>query len=272
MYPLAGIMIAGTVLVKLANLPALLIFSIILLLLLKKFNSENQLISRAPHILAMVISVVLPIIIWCSLNLYKLGDLTGTSEKIRYFGWTVKSFDKLTDHPIFTTHGIVTFLSELTVSLWRGEFIWHLDRLASRSADAMYKFTTLFFVIAGIISIISNRKKVPANRNAFNYLHLCIVILYIFFLAILSLRYNFGTCSYPTNELPYFDSGRLLLASMLSFLILYVKGIEFLVATINKRINPMIVVILIVAYSAYSEIAITLAHGVFSSPYNFFHL
>jgi hypothetical protein len=64
----------------------------------------------------------------------------------------------------------------------------------------------------------------------------------------------------------------LILASLVSFAIIYVKGIELFAAKISRRIDPMIVVILIVAYSACSEIAITVESGVFASPYNFFHL
>jgi hypothetical protein len=86
------------------------------------------------------------------------------------------------------------------------------------------------------------------------------------------IRYDYGNCYYPSKESPFFTSGRLIIASLVSFLIIYVKGIEFLAAKVSKRIDPIIIILLVVLYSAYSEIATILAHGVFSSPYNFFHL
>jgi hypothetical protein len=220
----------------------------------------------------LIAAVAVPLSIWTSLNYYTLGDITGTSEKIKHLGWTAKSFSELGNHPIFTPRGIIEFSSELTESFWRGEFIWHGEELASESADAMYILTTLIFGIAGFIYIISKRNSLSVDNKIVNYLHLCILLLYGLFLAILSIRYDYGNCHYPSKEFPYLVSGRLILASLVSFAIIYVKGIEFLAAKFSRRIDPMIIVLLIVIYSACSEIALTLDHGVFSSPYNFFHL
>jgi hypothetical protein len=59
---------------------------------------------------------------------------------------------------------------------------------------------------------------------------------------------------------------------LVSFLIVYTKGIEFLTAKVSRHIDPLLAALSIVIYSAYSEIVITLEGGVFASPYNFFHL
>jgi hypothetical protein len=272
LYPLAGVMIAGTVLIKLSNLPVLLIFGIILLMLFNKIRLSRQLAEFTPRVLTMIAAVAVPLIIWTSLNYYNLGNLTGTSEKIRHLGWSAKSFSELGNHPVFTPRGIIEFSSELTESFWRGEFIWHGEELVSESADAMYILTTLVFGIAGFISIIYKKNTSPSDNTFFNYMHLCIILLYGLFLVILSIRYDYGNCVYPSKEFPYLVSGRLILASLVSFLIIYVKGIEFFTAKISRRIDPMIIVILIVVYSGCSEIMITLEKGVFASPYNFFHL
>jgi hypothetical protein len=225
-----------------------------------------------PRVLMMIAAAAVPLVIWISLNYYNLGDLTGTTEKINHLGWTAKSFSELGEHPIFTPRGIIEFSRELTESFWRGEFIWRGNELASEIADAMYVLTTLLFGLAGFINIISKRNSLSFDNKIFNYLHLCIVLLYGLFLAILSIRYDYGNCHYPSKEFPYLVSGRLILASLVSFSIIYVKGVEFLAVKISRRIDPIIIVFLIVAYSACSEIAITLEGGVFASPYNFFHL
>lgn len=272
LYPLAGLMIAGTLLVKLSNLPAVLIFSIILFMLVIKFKSTGQLVNSAPHFIAMLAAVIAPLIIWIGFNLDSSGDITGASHKIEYFGWTVKPFTEWGNHPVFTLQGIVYFLSELTRTFWRGEFVWHLERVASKGMDIIYIVTTLFFGTAGIAGIISERKNVSSDKKYLNYLLIFILVSYILFLMMLSIRYDFGDCPYPSKEFPYFTSGRLILASLVPFLIIYIKGIELITAKISKRINPIAVIIIIVLYSGISEIVIIIERGIFASPYNFFHL
>jgi len=272
LYPLAGIMIAGTVLVKLSNLPALLIFSIMIGMLVKKIHSTGHLAVRAPNIVAMLAALAVPLVVWIGVNLYTLGDMTGASEKINYWGWTVKPFREWGNHPIFTIQGMYLFLSELARSFWRGELIWHLERLASKSSDGIYLLTTLIFGTAGIAAIIAKRAHSSSGSNFFNYLHIGVMASYISFLVLLSIRYDFGDCPYPSNEFPYFASGRLILATLVSFLTIYVKGVEFIAAKISRRIDPMVVIFVIVLYSAFSEISIFLERGIFASPYNFFHL
>lgn len=66
-----------------------------------------------------------------------------------------------------------------------------------------------------------------------------VVVLFILFLTGLPLRYDFGTCFYPSREFPYFTSGRL------------ISGIPFLVITASE---------------------IATSTEVFASSYNFFHL
>jgi hypothetical protein len=82
LYPLAGVMIASTILVKLSNIPALFIFSIMLFLLVKKICSMHQVAKYATRILAMLTAAAVPIVVWGSLNYYNLGNITGTYEKI----------------------------------------------------------------------------------------------------------------------------------------------------------------------------------------------
>jgi hypothetical protein len=184
----------------------------------------------------------------------------------------VKPFTEWGNHPVFTLQGIVYFLSELTRTFWRGEFVWHLERVASKGMDIIYIVTTLFFGTAGIAGIISERKNVSSDKKYLNYLLIFILVSYILFLMMLSIRYDFGDCPYPSKEFPYFTSGRLILASLVPFLIIYIKGIELITAKISKRINHIAVIIIIVLYSGISEIVIIIERGIFASPYNFFHL
>ncbi len=98
----------------------------------------------------------------------------------------------------------------------------------------------------------------------------CVIIVSVLFLAVLSIIYDFGKCHYPSRELPYFVSGRLILGVLLPFLVIYLDGLERVCYRLSKKINPLIVLVIIVALITYSELALTI--NVFASQYNWFHL
>jgi len=271
-YPLAGALVSGTVLVKLSNLPLLFIFGLVLCAMIQRNAATGEPAQLAPRVFTMLAAVIAPLALWMGFNLATSGDLTGASNKITYLGWTVKPFLDWVNHPIFTLRGAGFFLSEIIRSFWRGEFVWHMERVASNSADVLYLSTTLVFGIAGITAIFSGRKNQTSDINQFNYLHIGILISYVLFLALLSVRYDFGDCPYPSREFPYFTSGRLILASLPSFMIIYVKGIEFSTAKISGRIDSVAVITALTVCIGFQEIATAIQRGVFASQYNFFHL
>ncbi len=269
LWPFAGGLFASTLLIKLSNIPALFILCIMFSLIIKKTKSLGSFSSLTSHALSLIISVLTPIIIWFCFNKYNLGDITGTHEKIRELGWAVKSLNDLGNHPIFTINGLGYFFKELILSFWRGEFIWLFERVASKDSDIMYLLTTLFFMSTGSVSIISENKKASSGNILISYLHIIILFSFVLFLVLQSIRYDFGNCFYPSKESPFFTSGRLILASLVSFVIIYVKGIVHFSEKIFKRIDPFIIILLIALYSAISEIVIS--RSVFLSPYNFFN-
>ena len=57
------------------------------------------------------------------------GDFTGTAAKIQFLGWTHKPFGDWWRHPIFSPHGLWTFLSGLLATFWQGELFWHRQPL-----------------------------------------------------------------------------------------------------------------------------------------------
>jgi hypothetical protein len=84
------------------------------------------------------------------------------------------------------------------------------------------------------------------------------------------MRYDFGTCVYPSVDKPYFTSGRLIAGAILPFLILYIDGLRRILSKLRCAYALLFVVGIIVAAVTVSEII--LSWSVFTSPDNWFHL
>src|SRR5207249_1136396 len=78
-----------------------------------------------------VLSVAVPLGICFAWNHANFGDLTATKSKIELLGWTRKPFSGWWPHPLFSLHGFTEFWRGLIASFWRGEFVWHLQRMGS---------------------------------------------------------------------------------------------------------------------------------------------
>ena len=90
------------------------------------------------------------------------------------------------------------------------------------------------------------------------------------FLAALSVRYDFNQCSYPSRVYPFFTSGRLILAALVPFLILYLRGLEAILGYVRIGYLRWVILILVIVIMLGSEIRIS--GEVFASPYNFYHM
>ena len=267
---MAGIMVAATFLIKLSNLPLLIIFSIFLLLWAAKLYAAGQFRDRLPNILILSVSFAIPVFFWFGWNAYALGDITGSAEKIKLLGWTVKPFMELWDHPIFTLRGSAYFISNLIETFWRGEFIWGFKRIASERMDLFYVISSGIFIFASLIGPLIFKDYYTSSHRRHNYLNMSILLLYVLFMAVLSISYDFGLYWYPSREYPYFTSGRLISGALIPFLILYVDGLCLIISKISKRINPLVIIAFIALLITYSEIHIT--YKVLGSPYNWFHM
>ena len=93
--------------------------------------------------------------------------------------------------------------------------------------------------------------------------------MFVLVLAVLSMRYDFGTCVNPSREFPFFVSGRLIAGAILPFLLLYVCGLNRILTNLGLASYLLVVVAVIVIAVTATEIFITIP--VFASPYNWFH-
>jgi len=263
-----GLAIAATCLVKTSNLPLPLIAIAAIawkfLLDAKNGNLRPKLITLSVFFLSLAV----PLGIWFAWNHHNFGDLTATKLKIELLTWTRKPFGEWWSHPIFSLHGITEFWWELIASFWRGEFVWHLQRLASTAADAFYAVSSAIVILATGVLLLRARSKNNEQRFIL-WVALLSFLSLVAFLVVLSISFDFGRCPYPSREHPYFTSGRLLDAAAVPFFLLFVYAIDRFGDWTKQQwvrwtLLGATVLVLIVSQLQVNAPA-------FSSRYNFFH-
>jgi hypothetical protein len=262
-----GLTLAATCLIKVANLPLVFVVAIAMIFKTVQLSRKGELPCGLSILLAFLISTAVPLGIWFAWNVNHFGDLTATKSKIELLGWTPKAFTDWWSHPIFTPRGANDFWAELIASFWRGEFIWHRERMATWWSDAFY-WTASTVVLGIAVASLTIRKRSESNR-ALLWIALLSFISLVGFLALLSIRFDFNDCPYPSREHPYFTSGRLLNAAAIPFFLLYAYAIKKVGAWTKREWTRWallgVVAMLILSWQ------VSLTSPVLSSRYNFFH-
>ena len=206
-------------------------------------------------------------------NLYALGDLTGTAEKAQMLGWSRKPFQQWFDHPLFSVNGIVDAavnVKLLIATFWRGELVvWQGKNDAPVVADWFYTISSVSFITAGIAKLWTTRKNAFTLTSLMRSSFPLLLIMYLCFLMVLSIQFDFGSCQTPSRANPFFNKGRLILGGLVPFLILYIDGLCHLLTKIKLKINPLFAIgALCLILLLFSTIA---ASRVFGSAWNWFH-
>jgi hypothetical protein len=232
----------------------------------KLANSSGQQTMLA---LSLVAAAILPVV-WMVRNRVVMGDLTGTQAKLFCLGWVSKPWREIWQHPIFSLNGVRYFVRELTGSYWRGEFIWAGQALRNGKAEIFYLFSTVALLILFLVYFTLHRKELASQQRWSGYLSLYLVTASVLFLAFVSLLFDYQECVYPSRAHPYFVSGRIIIGTLLPFLVMYLSGFEFLLRPVRKYVHPVIPLLAICAGIAYAEATLMLT--VFHSHFNFFAL
>jgi Predicted membrane protein (DUF2142) len=264
---ITGLTIAATYLTKLSNLPLLTVAIIAIIAKLL------QLLRREPTaailaLILMILSAGIPIGSWMLWSKAYFGDVAGSATAIALLTWTPKPFADWWRHPIFSPQGLWTFWYELLARFWRGELMWQNRELGWHVADEFYAISSLLLICAAMIGIRQNSVLSTFQRQALFFAALTFMAA-IAFLALLSIRFDFGECMYPSRAHPYFTSGRLMSGALIPFALLYVYGIGYLLRRVG-RVASIVVVAGIMTFATVSEIFINPA--VFASEHNWFHL
>ena len=125
-----GLALAATFLTKISNLPLLAVSALAILFKAVQLARAGKFRAAFPSLAALALCAGLPMAAWLAWCKHTFGDFSGTAAKIQFLGWTHKPFGEWWHHPIFTPHGLWTFLSGLMATFWQGEFMWHRQPLA----------------------------------------------------------------------------------------------------------------------------------------------
>jgi hypothetical protein len=260
---LTGLAIAAGYLTKLSNLPMIVVALAVITARLIRQKSRTRFVALA----ALIFFAAIPSVSWMAWLKFHFGDLTGSTAKIAFLGWTPKPFADWWEHPIFTPRGLWIFWWDLMASFWRGEGNWHNRPLDWRIANAFYAISSLIFLAAALIGL---RKRAAASTFARDGIGIAILMFAagVAFLGLLSIQFDFGSCVNPSRAHPYFTSGRLLSGALIPFALSYVYGIAWLFRRFRTAL-PLIALGVILVFVTTSEIIINRA--VFVSEHNWFH-
>jgi len=267
---LTGLAIAATCLTKTANLPLLAVAVAAVLfktwLAIKSGKWRTTWLALA----SLLLCAALLITAWFAWNRHTFGDITGSTVKIEFLGWTLKPFNEWWHHPIFTPIGAGKFWSELLASLWRGEFVWFGQPLASAAVSAFYWISSTLLLGAAVVNLFPKFSGAKVSRRRVLWLAFLSFAALIGFLALLSISFDFGKSFYPSRENPYFVSGRLLNGALIPFSLLYVFGLDRALSWWKSDRLRLLALAGIALFVAISQIAINAP--AFFSQYNWFHL
>jgi hypothetical protein len=220
--------------------------------------------------LAAAIAAVVPPALWVARNRLVIGDLTGLKAKIAYLGWTVKPWSEMWQHPIFSLHGSAYFLQEVIKKYWRGESLWEGRAMQWSVADGFYVVSS-FLLLAAFATYLA-KWSTPENRlsRISGLVSLYLFVASVLFLATISLPFDFHRCFYPSHELPYFVSGRIICGTLLPFALIYLSGFEYLWRPVRSYVHPVIPLAVFLIFVTCSEMFIR--RDVFHSAFNFLSL
>jgi len=214
----------------------------------------------------------IPLLVWVIINRCTIGELSGGLTTAAFKGWTPRPLRSWLDHPLFTSFtGFPRFLQEVTVSMWRGEFVWHGSRMASFWADLVYTLAT-FIGLAGAIpaTIQQIRTKSGLATCALIWSWL-MLITGIGFLIYISVSWDFGpSWIYPSRYDPVLRSGRLILGALIPFCLLLVAGLNAGSRYLRCMWVRWPVLLILLGIAIISELVLT--QPVWRSPWNAFHL
>jgi len=251
----AGALVAAAVLTKTT---AIAMVGVLAVVLIARRAWATR--SEAVRALATLASAMVPILAWQS-HYWMAGEPSGGTQKVAALGWTPKALGELWPHPIFGLEFVTVFLRGLLATFWRSDLVWHQVPIGWPSLDVVYVGSTLVCVATAIA-------RRPRSDRLATWSAATAVLGTVAFLALLSIRYHFGSrTQHPSPSSPYFMTGRLLFSVLVPIAVLYVQGLARILRG-DRRALAALAVLLVVVTGAE---AVT-TRSIFSSAYNWFHL
>ena len=147
--------------------------------------------------------------------------------------------------------------------------MWHNQHLILPGSGVIYTVLTLVLLAAVLPALFPQSPNIiPLQRCALQLGLICFIAAFGFF-GLLSIRYDFHDCPYPSRHYPYFTSGRLLLGMLSPFLLLIACGLDRVSARLGNMTKWFTLAAMIFTMAAVEMVS---DWPVFSNPYNWFHL
>jgi hypothetical protein len=264
-----GLALAAIFLAKISNLPLLAVAGIFVALKYIRLAQSGKLQPAASSLWFLCVCAGLPVVAWMAWCKTNFGDFTGAAAKTHFLNWTPKPFAEWFHHPIFTPSGFWFFLKGNLSSFWQGELLWHRQPLALPAVDLVYVLLTLALLLLAFKALLNRRVLFSAPQRVALWFGFAGLAALVGFFALLSVKYDFQDCFYPSREHPFFVSGRLLLGALIPFLLLFTFGLDQALKKLG-RATKFDVLAALLLFMLASEIAIN--WKIFPSEYNWFHL
>ena len=264
-----GLALAATFLTKISNLPLLAVAGIFLALKIFRLARAGRLRPAVPAFGLLAACAGLPMAAWMTWCRINFGDFTGSVLKIRFLGWTHKPFAEWFHHPIFSPAGGWYFLKGNLSTLWQGEILWQRKPLAIPAVDLIYVGLTLALLLLALIALLKRPARFSADQRAALWFGFAGLAAAFAFFALLSVKFDFQDCFYPSREHPFFTSGRLMLGMLIPFLLLFACGLDRALGKFSGAAKFILLAALL-AFMLASEI--TADWRIFPNEYNWFHL
>jgi hypothetical protein len=265
----AGLAIAAAYLAKTTSLPLLIAAGCYLAFRFLSWVVNDDLPKSSVPFFLLLLTAALPIAAWMYWCKTSFGDLTGSSPKIQYLGWTVKPVSEWLHHPLFTGAGLWFFVKQNIATAWQGEMLWQRQPLANPNVDSAYVVLTLGALTLTLAAWLYPRSPFTTTQwPAIGFAFLCVLGSFAFF-ALLSVMYDFHDCFYPSKAHPFFVSGRLMLGMLIPFLILFACGLDRLMIRF-QNITKFTLLLALLGFMIGSEI--TINGPILSNGYNWFHM
>jgi hypothetical protein len=264
-----GLALAAAFLAKISNLPLLAVAGIFIALKIFRLAQNKNLRASAPSLVILFLCAGLPMAAWMAWCKTNFGDFTGSILKIRFLNWTHQPFAEWFQHPLFTAHGFWFFVKGNLATFWQGEMLWQRQPLAFPAVNLFYAALTITLLMLAFFALIRRPQIFSTpQRTALWFGFACFAAMFAFF-ALLSVKYDFQDCFYPSREHPFFVSGRLMLGMLVPFLILLAAGLDYVLRKFSLPAKFLLLGALL-CFMLASEIVTD--WKIFPNEYNWFHL
>src|SRR5438477_13087256 len=108
--------------------------------------------------------------------------------------------------------------------------------MARNIADRFYAISSVALLFAAVIGLRKKSGFSTFQRQAIGIAVLSFIVS-VGFMALLSIKFDFGNCINPSRAHPYFTSGRLVSGALIPFALFYVYGINYLFRLLSPRLR-----------------------------------